>query len=79
MCFVFELAYKLNISVNGHNCRNSCDQIAYQELPLSAYGVRYFLGQYMRPFKLYQFFDEINQQICSSKGKKTLSLNLDNY
>jgi len=40
---------------------------------LSAYGVRYFLGQYMWPFKLYQFaaanlliyfinfFDEINQ------------------
>jgi len=28
---------------------------------LSAYDVRYFLGQYMWPFKLYQFFDEINQ------------------
>jgi len=46
---------------------------------LSAYGVRYFLGQYMWPFKLHQFFDEINQQICRSKGKKTLSLNLYNY
>jgi len=45
---------------------------------LSAYGVRYFLGQHMWPFKLYQFFDEINQSICSSKGKKTLSLSLDN-
>jgi len=28
---------------------------------LSAYDVRYFLGQYMWPFKLNQFFDEINQ------------------
>ena len=28
---------------------------------LNAYGVRYFLGQCMWPFKLYQFFDEINQ------------------
>jgi len=27
----------------------------------SAYGVRYFLGQYMWPFKLYLLFDEINQ------------------
>jgi len=25
----------------------------------------------MWPFKLYSFFDEINQQICSSKGRKT--------
>jgi len=32
MCFVFELAYKLNISVDGHNCRNSCHKIADQEL-----------------------------------------------
>jgi len=28
---------------------------------LSAYGVRYFLGQYMWPLKLYHLFDEINQ------------------
>jgi len=27
---------------------------------LGAYGVIYFLGQYMCPFKLYLFFDEIN-------------------
>jgi len=32
MCFVFELAYKLNISEDGHNCRNSCHKIADQEL-----------------------------------------------
>jgi len=32
MCFAFELAYKLNISVDGHNCRNSCHKIADQEL-----------------------------------------------
>ena len=61
MCFVFELAYKLNISVDGHNCRNSCHKIADQELSLSAYGVRYFLGQYMWPLRLYQFFDETDQ------------------
>jgi len=28
---------------------------------LNAYSVRYLLGQYMWPLKLYQFFDEINQ------------------
>jgi len=28
---------------------------------LSAYSVRYLLGQYMWPLKLYQFFDYINQ------------------
>ena len=32
MCFVFELAYKLNISVDGHNCRNSGHKIAEEEL-----------------------------------------------
>ena len=32
MCFVFELAYKLNIAVDGHNCRNSYHKIADQEL-----------------------------------------------
>jgi len=32
MYFVFELAYKLNISVDGHNCRNSCHKTADQEL-----------------------------------------------
>jgi len=32
MCFVFELAYKLNISVDGYNRRNSCHVIADQEL-----------------------------------------------
>jgi len=32
-----------------------------KNLSLSAYGVRYFLGSYMWPFKLYQFFDEKNQ------------------
>jgi len=31
MCFVFELAYKLNNSVDGHNCRNSCHKIADQK------------------------------------------------
>jgi len=30
MCFVFELAYKLNVSVDGHNCRNSCHKIAQE-------------------------------------------------
>jgi len=30
MCFLFELAYKLNIS--GHNCRNSGHKIADLEL-----------------------------------------------
>ena len=61
--FVFELAYKLNISMDGHNCRNSCHKIGDQELFIEclSYGVRYFLRQYMRPFKLYLFFDEINQ------------------
>jgi len=32
MYFVFELAYELNISVDGHNCRNSCHKIDDQEL-----------------------------------------------
>jgi len=32
-----------------------------KNLSLSAYGFRYFLGQYMWPFKLYQLFDETNQ------------------
>ena len=32
MCFVFELAYNLNISVDEHNCRNSRHKIADQEL-----------------------------------------------
>jgi len=57
MCFVFEFAYKLNISVDGHYCRNSCHKLLTMNLSLSAYGVRYFLSQYMWPFKLYQFFD----------------------
>ena len=50
MCFVFDLAYKLNTSVDGHNCRNSCHKIA-DNFSLSACAVRYFLGQYMWPFK----------------------------
>jgi len=32
MCVVSELAYKLNISEDGHNCCNSCHKIADQEL-----------------------------------------------
>jgi len=32
MCFVFEFAYKLNISVDGHDCRNSCHKVVDQEL-----------------------------------------------
>jgi len=32
MYFVFELAYELNISVDGNNCRKSCHKIADQEL-----------------------------------------------
>jgi len=58
MCFLFELAYKLwmDIIVAIH-----VTKLLTKNFSLSAYGVRYFLGQYMRPFKLYQFFDEINQ------------------
>jgi len=40
---------------------------------LSAYGVRYFLGQYMWPFKLYQFLmKEIN--IFATKARKQENL-----
>jgi len=41
MCFVFELAYKLNISVDGHNCRNYVTKLLTKNFSLSAYGVRY--------------------------------------
>jgi len=61
MRFVFELAYKLNISWMDIIVAIHVTKLLTKNLSLSAYGVRYFLGHYMWPFKLYQFFDEINQ------------------
>jgi len=37
---------------------------------LSAYGVRYFLGQYMWPFKLYQFLMKKINKFAAAKARK---------
>jgi len=36
---------------------NNVTKLLNKNFSLCAYGIRYFLGQYMWPFKLYQFFD----------------------
>jgi len=36
-------------------------KLLIKTLSLKAYGVRYFLGRCMWPFKLYQFFGKTNQ------------------
>jgi len=41
-----------------------------KNLSLSAYGVRYFLGSYMWPFKLYQFFDEKINKFAAAKARR---------